>query len=135
MAVLQSDPGSLNGAITELSQNKSTVTSATTGAETLTAAMIIDGLYVQSGTPGAHSKTLPTAALIVAAIQGCAVGTTFRFIYDNGGDNTTTFLTGSGVTLSGTATVATSKNREFTFVVTNVTSTSEAVRCIQPTAV
>jgi hypothetical protein len=130
MSVLKAVTTSANGALRALSQNAHNVKSSTAAAETLTAAEFVNGVIVQSGTPGAASKTTPTAAAIVALIRGCAVGTQFDFVVDNQGDNTITLVAGSGVTISGTATCATTKTKLFRCYVTNVTAGSEAVRAV-----
>lgn len=122
-------PKSNTDAIMSIGANAFDVTSVATGAATLTTDQFINGVYIQTGTPGAVTKTTPTAAAIVAAIIGCVVGSTFEFIFDNGGNGIVTIAAGTGVTLSGTATVGIAKNRRFTGVVTNVASPAVRVIC------
>jgi hypothetical protein len=122
--------GALNDAVNLLGQNIYNVKSTAEVSVTLTTTEFIDAVYIQTGTPGAANKTTPTAAAIVAAIRGAAVGSVFDFWLDNGGDNTITIVAGAGVTLSGTATCATTKNKRFTGVVTNIGAATEAVRVI-----
>lgn len=117
-------------AIMTLAARKMTVTSRTTGAATLTAAEFVNGLVIQGGTPGAFNLQLPTAAAVVALIEGVQVGTSFDFVIDNGGDNTITVTTNTGMTLSGTATVATTKNRVFRAVVTATGTPAIRVICL-----
>jgi hypothetical protein len=117
-------------AIMNLANNTRTITSRTTGAATLTAAQFINGVVIQGGTPGAFELQLPTAAAIVAAIVGPQVGACFDFVIDNGGDNTITVTTNTGITLVGTATVATNKNRVLRAVVTNVGTPAVRVICL-----
>lgn len=87
---------------------------------------ILGGMIIQPGT-GARGKDTPTAAALVAAVNGAAVNLSFRLIIRNTGNNTLTVGAGTGVTISGTATVATGVTAEYLFVFTNVTSGSEAV--------
>lgn len=96
------------------------IVNRTDGAVTLTAAQFVNAIVMQSGTPGAFNMTTPTAAQVVAAIPNCQVGSAFEFIINNAGDNTITVVAGTGVTLVGTTTVATSKARVYRGVVTAV---------------
>jgi len=110
--------------------SKTTVTTETTAAAvTYTAAEIIGGLILRDPAGGARSDVSPTAALIVAAITDCQVNTSFRFTIRNTADasETITLTAGTGVTLSGTMTIAQNNSKEFVAVVTNRTSGSEAV--------
>ena len=122
--------GSHAEAISTLAANPFTVTSASVGADTLTTDEFINGVYIQTGTPGAATKTTPSAAEIVAAIGEMAVGSVFEFVIDNGGDGTLTLGAGDGVTLSGTATVLAAKNRRFMCVVTDVETPAVRVICL-----
>lgn len=100
---------------------------ALTDTATVTAAQLLN--KVIDGTPtGAATYTLPTAALLVAAIPGCEVGDSFDFSINNksGGANTITVAAGSGGTADGTLTVAQHVNRRFQVTITNVTGASEA---------
>lgn len=127
MTVFTSEQKSLSEAITTLSQAVRPRTTDAGAAGTLTTAEVINGVYHQldGGTPG--TATLPTAAQLVAAIKGCTVGTSFRFLVHNAdGADTLTVAQGSGGTPFGTLTVAAGKNREFLVVITNVTASSEA---------
>jgi hypothetical protein len=107
-------------AIMTLAKRVHNVKSTAEDDVTLTVAEFINGLYIQTGTPGTTAKTTPTAAQIVAAIPEAAVGTMFEFVVDNGGDATLTVTAGDGVTGSGTLTVAAAKNRLFRGYITNV---------------
>lgn len=130
MAVFQSAQTSTDGAVTTLSQNAHNVRSTTEDDVTLTTAQFINGVYIQTGTPGTSTKTTPTATEIVNAIRGCTVGTSFDFVIDNGGDGTLTLAAGTDVTLSGTATVAAAKNKLFRAYVTNATTPAVRVICM-----
>lgn len=104
------------------------VTEATaTDTATLTAADILEGIV--RGTPvSAATYTLPTAALLVAAISDAAVGDSFEFVVLNEGADTDaiTLEAGAGGTDYGTLTVAQNVARKFMVYLTNVTASSEA---------
>lgn len=100
---------------------------AKTNTVTLTAAEVLT--QVIDGTPtAAATYTLPTAALLVAAIPNCQAGTSFMFFVNNkaGAAYTITLAAGSGGTGDGTLTVAQNIVRAFLIIITNVTSGSEA---------
>ena len=107
------------------------VTSATTPV-TLTTAQIMQGI-LPVDCQDAGSITTPTAAAIVAAINGCQIGTSFDLDVVNYGDTTLTMALGTGVTKTTIASVAavltmvTLVSKRFKFIVTNVTPGSEAV--------
>lgn len=101
------------------------------GAVTLTAAEVLCGL-LNIECQDAQTATTPTAAAIVAAINGCMVGTSFDLDIVNYGDTTLTIALGTGVTkitstTTSVLTLATTVSKRFTFVVTNTTPGSEAV--------
>lgn len=102
------------------------------GVVTLTAAQLLNGL-LRCDCQDAQTMTTPTAALLIAAIMGCQVGTSFDLDVVNYGDTTLTVGLGTGVTkltVAGVAavmTLATLTAKRFTFVVTNNTVGSEAV--------
>lgn len=102
-----------------------TVSTLTDAATTLTTAQLLGGLIIQPASTG-RTDTLPTAALLVDAIQGAMVGTAFEFIVKNSGAGTITVAAGSGGTTSGTMTIATTAIKRFMVVLTNVTVGSEA---------
>jgi ABC-type Fe3+ transport system substrate-binding protein len=83
------------------------------------------------GVPAAAATyTTATAAAIVAAIGGdCAIGTTFMVVVINAsaGANTITIAAGTGVTVSGVATVVQNASKEFLGRVTAVAAGSEAI--------
>ena len=99
---------------------------AVTDTATITAAHLITGIL--DGTPtSAATYTLPTAALLVAGIANCKVGSSFFFAVNNKSTgNTITVAAGSGGTGDGTLTVAQNVIRLFLVIITNVTSSSEA---------
>ena len=96
-----------------------------TNAGTLTAAQCLGGLVFHAGTGGA--LTTPTAALLVAAMPGCTVGTAFEVNVRVTSASTSTLTAGTGVTLSGTAATATLNTKAWVFVVTNNVVGAEAV--------
>ena len=100
---------------------------AVTNTDTITAAQLITG--VLDGTPtAAATYTLPTAALLVARIANCKVGSSFLVVVNNksAGAYTITVAAGTGGTADGTLTVAQHVIRAFLVIITNVTSGSEA---------
>lgn len=77
------------------------------------------------GTPG--TLTTRTAAQMIAD-SGLCKGNNYLLLLVNGqGTGTLTLAGGSGVTVVGTATVATNTARLFTVIVTNATPGSEAI--------
>lgn len=102
------------------------------GVRTLTAAELLSG-FLTVDCQDAQTATTPTAALIVAAINGCQVGTAFYVDVVNYGDTTLTIGLGTGVTKATIATVAavmtlvTLASKRLLFVVTNNIVGSEAV--------
>ena len=102
---------------------------APTATATLTAANSYNTII--RGVPtAAATYTTATAAAIVAAIGGdCAVGTTFMVVVLNAsaGANAITIAGGTGVTVSGVATVAQNASKVFLGRVTAVASGSEAI--------
>lgn len=101
-----------------------TVNSAATSV-TLTAAQVLAGLIFRTGAPGgAVADTTPSAADIIASFLGTIpTDGTFqkRIRIVNSTGQTITLTAGSGVTVTGTATVADGVWREY---VLNVTSGS-----------
>lgn len=95
------------------------------GVRTLTAAEILGGLLVVN-CDDAQTATLPTAALLNAAIPSCASGAAFDVDVVNVGDTTLTIAVGTGGTLvvgnskSSVATIVTLASKRFTILVTGV---------------
>ena len=94
-----------------------------TAAATLTAAQTLSGLISCNATA---TLTLPTAAALCDAIQGCMVGTSFELMVKSTGAGAVTVAMGTGGTMNGTATVATVNIRTFMVNFTNVTIGQEA---------
>lgn len=106
-----------------------TVTSiATASAVAYTAAQFKGGLILRNPSGLGRADTVPTAALLVAAIPSAVVGTSFDIIIRNdaGAAETITVTTAAGATLSGTMTIAQNNMRGFLAVLTNVTAGAEA---------
>jgi hypothetical protein len=98
------------------------------GARTATAAEVLGGLFILN-VDDAQTLTLPTGALLNAAIPGASVGASFDFDVINTGDATLTVAVGTGGTLatgsnskSSVATVASAAAKRFTVVITGVAS-------------
>lgn len=95
--------------------SKTTQTTLTDAAETLTAAMLVTNGGLLVGTPTAsRAKTLPTGTLICAAMKGNSVGDTFSFTVVNLAASTHPFvitaatdatITGSGTVSAGTSAI------------------------------
>lgn len=103
---------------------------ALVGTATVTAAQLLT--KVLDGTPvAAATYTLPTAALLVAALTNSRVGDSFLFVVNNksAGANTITVASGSGGTDDGTMTVAQNVIRAFVIIITNVAAAAEAYFC------
>lgn len=104
-------------------------TEATAAAVTYTTAQVLGGLILRDPAGAGRADLLPTAAALVAAIVGAAVGAAFEFTIRNTADaaETITVTTNTGLTLSGTMTIAQNNTKRFLAVITNATSGSEAV--------
>ena len=135
MARFAASQGSLTEAINTLAdQTTATTRAATVNAAAsplqMTAAMALGGIFITS-TSGAFQLNLPVPAAFVAGVPNCQVGTTVVLVVRNDGDNTLTIATNSvtGITLSGTATLATTLGQVLVFKFTNVTAAAEAYTC------
>lgn len=102
---------------------------AVAAAVTYSVAEILSGLILRDALSSARADLLPTAAAVVAAIEGCQVGTSFRFWIRNtgAGAGSITVTTNTGNTLSGTVAIVFQQMKEFMAVVTNATVGSEAI--------
>jgi hypothetical protein len=104
------------------------VVQALSGAITLTVTQLLGGFLLLDANGAARNVTTPTAAAIIAAVEGADIGTGFDFVIRNtaGGAYALTLVAGAGVTLSGTATVGQNNSKWFRCVFDNVTPGSEA---------
>lgn len=93
---------------------------------TVTAAEVLGGLLIETKN-GAATLTLPTAALLNAALQAPVAGRSFEFSVRNTGNNTTTVGVGTGGTsfTGNTLTIATVSTRYFLLRVTGVANASD----------
>ena len=103
----------------------------TAGAGTYTIANLLNGILLRDPNGGSRTDTLPTAALVVAGMSGCAVGDSISCTIINTADaaETITLAMGSGGTAANTGvTTAFDQNTSKTIylVLTNVTASSEA---------
>lgn len=106
------------------SGKKSEATASATAS--LTAAQVLGG-FVNSVPVAGITLTLPTAALLVAAMAGCKVGDAVTFSIENtsAGANAITLAAGAGGTLRGGTSVAQNKSVIIRIVLTNVTAAAE----------
>ena len=110
------------------------VSVTTAGANTLTAANVIAGIYVRDCNGAGRTDTLPTAALLVAGLTRPAVGDVLRLLVINGttgGATTLTIAAGSGGTFDAAQTAASQVlgpniSKMLHIRLTNVTPASEA---------
>ncbi len=106
--------------------------SNTAGPVTLTAAQILGGIVVADPNGAGRTYTLPTAALLVAAIPGAKVGDIIRCLIINGADaaEVLTIGAGSGGSFDANQTAASqvigqNSSKTVTIRLTNVTLSSE----------
>lgn len=106
---------------------------ATAGAVTLTAAEVLGGVVVADCAGAGRTYTLPTAALLVAAMPGAQVGDIVRCLVVNGSDAAETITiaegSGGGWDTNQTATsrvIPQNTSKTLTIRLTNVTASSEA---------
>lgn len=107
-------------------REKTTVVAVADAAATLTAAQIIDSKVFKQTPTAARTLTTDTAALIVAAATGYAVGTSFDFSIINlaAATYSITLAGGTGVTIVGVATVAPVTSAMFRAVIDSATAVS-----------
>lgn len=104
-------------------------TYSTAGVVTYAAADLIGGLILRDPNGSARSDVSPSAADIIGAMPGAAIGQSFQFDLVNTADASEqiTLTAGAGVTVSGTATIAQNNGKRWIAYITNATSGSEAV--------
>lgn len=108
------------------------VSKNTAGAVTVTAAELLTGIIVADPNGAGRTYTLPTAALLVAAVPNAKVGDLVRCTVINGADaaEALTIAEGAGGTWDGNflaaKTVAQNAARELLIRLTNVTAAAEA---------
>jgi hypothetical protein len=89
-------------------------------SEVLTGYQIDAGIFVRSGGTTTTATTDTATNIITALGPGVYVGMSAMLIYVNLSSGTATIAAGSGVTASGTLTIATAGLRVFIFTVTNI---------------
>lgn len=99
-------------------------TIATAGVATYTAANFLGGLILRDPNGGSRSDVSPTAAQIVAAMPGASIGQSFQFDIVNTADasETITLTAGTGVTVSGTATIAQNNGKRWIVYITDLSN-------------
>lgn len=100
-----------DGNVNEITLSIQGAPATVSAAGTLTAAQLLTGLIVASGTPG--TQTLPTVALLEAALPNVKVDSGFNLNLINTAGSTATVATGTGWTIVGTATAATVTSAAF----------------------
>lgn len=110
------------------------VVATATDTATLTTAQVVGQPAILTATPtAAAALTTPTATALLAAMQGAvANGSIYHLIIKNtsAGANTITLTAGTGVTISGTATIAQSTFREFYLIPTNTSTPAVTIVAI-----
>jgi len=95
---------------------KTTVTTLTDAAETMTAAQVVSngGLFICTPT-AARAKTIPTGTLTCAALKGYTTGDTFDVSVVNlaAATHALTITAGTDATIVGSATVAAASSASF----------------------
>ena len=95
---------------------KTTVTTLTDQAETMTAAQVVTngGLFVCTPT-ASRAKTIPTGTLTCAALKGYAVGDTFDVTFTNlaAATHPLVITAGTDATIVGSATVSAASSATF----------------------
>lgn len=117
------------GATGEVFRRTTATTITTTAAVTYTGAQFINNLILRDPNGAGRSDVTPTAALLVSAIgKGAQVGSTIDFVIRNTADanETITMTAGTGVTLSGTMTIAQNNSKRFLLVIDAITPGAEA---------
>ena len=106
----------------------------TAGANTITSANVLAGIYVRDCNGAGRTDTLPTAGLLVAALTRPAVGDVLRLLVVNGttgGATTLTIAAGTGGAFDASQTAASqvvgpNASKLIHIRLTNVTPSSEA---------
>lgn len=99
------------------------VTVAAAGNQVLTAAIVLKGILLHDPSGGASQVTYPSAADLIKAMGGI-VGTSVDFVHRNTADaaETITCVAGTGMTLSGTATITQNNQRTWRIVIDSPTT-------------
>lgn len=109
-----------------LVDKKTVTTTSTAGAVTFTAAEVLGGLILRDPNGGARADLVPTAASLYAELGSPVkiVGLSFDFTIRNTADaaETITLTTNTGMTMSGTMTIAQNNSKAFRVVFTNASA-------------
>lgn len=99
-------------------------TKTTAGAVTYTAAEFLGGLILRDPNGAGRTDDTPTAALIYDELGSPKAGASFEVVIRNTADaaETITMQAGTGVTISGTATIAQNNTKRFIGVVVSPTA-------------
>lgn len=94
--------------------------------QTLTAAMVTGGAFTAhvSASGSTPSLTMPTAAALIAGIPGFQIGQSYLLRVINTNSGTATIVTNTGITTTGTLTLATETWREFVITMTGAATLS-----------
>jgi hypothetical protein len=104
-------------------------TEDTAGAVTYTAAQIKTGLILRDPNGAGRADLFPTAAALLTAVPSAAVGTSFIVTIRNTADaaETITMTTNTGLTLSGTMTIAQNAQKDFLVNFTDVSTAAVTI--------
>ena len=105
--------------------NTTVVTKTNNTAITYTALEILGGLILRDPNGGARTDIMPSAASLIAELDNAPVGTSFEFVIRNTADAAETITMGgtpTGITYSGTMTIAQNNSRRFKVVITGPAS-------------
>lgn len=105
----------------------------TGGAVTYTAAQILTGWIVRDCAGASRSDVLPTAALLVAAIDGVAIGDVVEVLFVNGSDAAEVITIGAGsggafdaIQVAASRVIPQNASKVVRIRITNITASSEA---------
>lgn len=104
-------------------------TISTAAAVTYSAAEVLGGLILRDPNGAGRSDVTPTAAEIIHALKPTSANVSFQFTVRNTADasETITVTAGTGITLSGTMTIAQNNSKDFLAVITSIAPGAEAV--------
>ena len=110
-----------DGNLLEAQLTVQTIPTTLTGDTTLTADQVVVGLVVcNKGSDAKLTVTLPTAALLDAAVPSAKVGSSFELTICNnnnsGSSSTVPVTTGTGITIFGSVTIARFGGHTYRFV-------------------
>jgi hypothetical protein len=123
--IINSNLGSTVGWVTEpgaVVGAKSAAANTTVGNGTLTAAKMLTGNILRSGSTAPYTDTTDTATNIVASIPNAVAGVGYELTITNTVAFTETIAAGAGVTLSGTTAISASSSRKYVVTITNVST-------------